>query len=423
MIKQIIKRNGTLEEFSANKINGWSEWASKTLSGSVDWSSVVIDAVVQCPEVCSSLELQKKLIDVCISRKSWDYNRMAGRLYASLICREFYNGHYPKVKDLHKQMLQDGIMVKLNYSDEEYEEVEKIIDHKLDLKYPHYQLNQIRFKYALRNKVKKKEYESPQFVFMRMAMALAENEQQDRMLHVKKFYEHFSHNRLNAPTPNYVNLGTSLNGYASCCLYTTADSAKSLAAGDHIAYMMTCNSAGIGTHIKTRSVGDPVRAGVISHQGKLPYYRAMVGAIGANLQNGRGGASTVHYTAYDPEVEVIQKLRHPMTPEAKKISGCHYSFGSNKLFAKKVAKNEDYAPFSYYENPELYEAQYEKDQTKFEQLYGEHEQKAKFKLNARSIAVGAITQSYETGVQYLHFTDEINRHTPFKEKIYSSNLC
>lgn len=424
MITHIVKRNGTQEEFSPTKVNGWGTWAAKTLGSHVDWASVVLEAVSQCPAVCTSQQLQETLINVCLSKKTWEYNRMAGRLYTAMLDRVIYNGKKPTVKELHQQLFEANIMVKLDYSDEEYEQIEKIIDHKLDLKYPHYQLNQIRFKYALRNKAVKKEYETAQFVYMRMAMALAEGEPKaERMTHVAKYYEHLSHNRLNAPTPNYVNLGTRLNGYASCCLYTTDDSAPSLAAGDHIAYMMTCMSAGIGTHIKTRSIGDPVRGGVIQHQGKLPYYRAMVGAIGANLQNGRGGASTVYYTAYDPEVEVIQKLRHPLTPLNKKISGCHYNFGSNKLFARKVARNEQYAPFSYAENPALYYAQYQADQSEFERLYAEHEKTATTFLPAREIALGALTQAYETGVQYLHLTDAMNQHTPFLEPIFSSNLC
>lgn len=424
MLKTIVKRDGSSEPFSPNKINGWGTWAAKTLGTSVDWGSVVLDAVSQCPEECSSLQLQETLISVSLSRKTWEYNRMAGRLYAALLERLIYPNGRPSVKMLHSEMFDAGIMVKLDYSDAEYEDIEQIIDHKQDLKYPHYQINQIRFKYALRNKLTKKEYETPQFVYMRMSMALAEKlPKADRLQHIKNWYGHFSHNRLNPPTPNFVNLGTKLDGYASCCLYTTADTAPSLAAGDHIAYMMTVMSAGIGSHIKTRSIGDPIRGGLIEHQGKLPYYRSMVGAISANLQNGRGGASTVYYTAYDPEVEVIQKLRHPMTPQSKRIAGCHYNFGSNKFFAKKVARNEDYSPFSYADNKELYEAQYSKDTEKFETLYSEWEKVAKTKLNAREVFLGAATQSYETGVQYLHFTDALNKHTPFKDTIYSSNLC
>lgn len=423
MIEFIVKRNGQLESFSPEKVNGWGQWASRKLGNTVDWGSVVIDAVNKCPKTCTSADLQKALIDVCLSRKTWSYNKMAGRLYSSLIDREIYDSNIPTIKQVHQNLIDANIMVPLCYSDEEYLELESVIDHGINYSYPHYQLNQIRFKYALRNKVAKKEYESAQFVYMRMAMALAEHETVDRMHHVKQFYEHFAHGRINVPTPYYANLGTRLKGYASCCLYTTDDTAKSLAAGDHIAYMMTCASAGIGTHIKTRSLGDPVRGGVIQHQGKLPYYRAMVGAIGANLQNGRGGASTVHYTAFDPEVEVIQKLRHPTTPQSKRIAGCHYSFGSNRTFGRLVAKNEMYAPFSYATHPELYEAQYLKDPIVFDTMYEEFAKSATVKLNARDVAMGALTQAYDTGVQYLHFTDALNKHTPFKEPIYQSNLC
>lgn len=424
MIKYIIKRNGSQEDFAPAKVNGWSAWAAKTLGTSFDWGGVVLEAVNQCPEVCTSLQLQETLINVCLNKKTWEHNRMAGRLYTSLLKRLLYPEGRPTVKELHDRLYEAGLMVKLKYTDEEYEAIEQIINHSLDLKYPHYQINQIRFKYALRDKVNKKEYETPQFVYMRMAMALAENEPKaERLKHIEAWYNHFSHNRLNPPTPNFVNLGTRLNGYASCCLYTTNDTAPSLAAGDHIAYMMTVMSAGIGTHIKTRSLGDPVRGGLIQHQGKVPYYRSMTGAIGANLQNGRGGASTVYYTAYDPEVEVIQKLRHPMTPIAKKVAGCHYNFGSNKTFARLVAQKKQYAPFSYGKNPELYEAQYSKDQSVFEKMYAEYLETATNTLSARDVLLGALTQAYETGVQYLHMTDEMNRHTPFKETIYSSNLC
>jgi len=424
MITHIIKKNGTHEEFSPAKVNGWSTWAAKTLGANFDWASVVLEAVNLCPPVCTSLLLQETLINVCLSKKTWEHNRMAGRLYSSLLERIIYPDGRPTVKALHEQLLALGLMVKLDYSDEEYAAVEEIIDHKIDLKYPHYQINQIRFKYALRDKVNKREYETPQFVYMRMSMALAENEPKDKRLElITGWYNHFSHNRLNPPTPNFVNLGTRLNGYASCCLYTTDDTAPSLAAGDHIAYMMTVMSSGIGTHIKTRSLGDPIRGGLIQHQGKIPYYRAMTGAIGANLQNGRGGAATVYYTAYDPEVEVIQKLRHPMTPAAKRVAGCHYNFGSNKTFARLMAKNEEYAPFSYAERPDLYYAQYGKDQAAFEKMYMEYLKTAKVKYNARDTLLSAITQAYETGVQYLHMTDEMNRHTPFLEMIFSSNLC
>ncbi len=427
MIKTVIKRNGRKEEFDAKKINGWGVWASKTLSNKVIWSDVVLHVFSIMPEEVTTEQLQMALIRACIDKRTWEYSHMAGRLYAALTYKQLYGkSNIPTIKHLHQEMHKAGLMVKLDYTKEEYDYIESIINHTLDLKSTQYELQQLRYKYALRNKKTGKEFETPQFIYMRMAMALAEDEpKENRLKDVAKWYEHFSHKRINPPTPNFINLGTNLRGYSSCCLYTVDDNVQSLAAGDHISYMMTAMSAGIGSHIKTRSIGDPVRAGLIEHQGKLPYYRSLVGAIGANLQNGRGGAATVHYTCFDPEVDVIQKLKNPMTPLTKQVRGCDYSFGVNKLFSRKVARNENIALFSYAVAPELYEAQYDKDETLFEKLYDKFldSDKPKVMVSARKMLINASNEAYETGRHYLHVMDSINKHTPFKERIYSSNLC
>ncbi|MBP7709857.1 MAG: ribonucleoside-diphosphate reductase subunit alpha [Rickettsiales bacterium] len=427
MIKYTIKRNGQREEFDPNKINGWGIWASQALGSEVAWSEIVLHVFSIMPEEVTTEQLQNALIKACIDKRTWKYSCMAGRLYAALAYKQLYGkNNIPTVEQLHQRMFEAGLMVKLNYSKEDYAYVQSIINHDLDFKSTQYELQQLRYKYALRNKKTGQEFETPQFVYMRMAMALAEEEPgETRLQDVTKWYEHFSHKRINPPTPNFTNLGTNLRGYASCCLYTVDDNVHSLATGDHIAYIMTAMSAGIGAHMKTRSIGDHVRQGLIEHQGKLPYYKSLVGAIGANLQNGRGGAATVHYTCFDPEVEVIHKLKNPMTPANKQVRGCDYSFGSNKFFARKVARNEDIALFSYVDVPELYESQYDKDQNLFEKLYNKflESDKPKTMVSARKLLINVSNEAYETGRHYIHLMDSINKHTPFKEKIYSSNLC
>ena len=427
MIKTIIKRDGTKEAFSAQKLNGWSEWASMKLGRAVNWSEVVLHAVSTLPETCTSQELQECLIQYCLGKNTWEYNLMAGRLYAALLIRIIHKSDtYPTVKEVQTRLIKAGLMRKLDYSDEEYEKIEKIINHDLNMKYPHYALHQNRKKYSLQDKVSNKEFETSQFIYMRMAMAVAEHEPSDiRLKEVKEFYEYFAKHKINVPTPYYVNLGTKLSGFASCCVYTTKDTAKSLAAADHIAYMMTVMSAGIGYHLKSRSIGDPVRGGAIEHQGKVPYARSYVGALGANLQNGRGGAGTMYYNAFDPEVETIAKLKNPMTPLTRQVRGSDYSFGSNRLVVRKAAKNEDIALFSYYHAPDLYEAMYSGDQDYFEELYEKFlaSKKPRTMVPARKVVLNALTEAYETGRHYEHFTDHLNIHTPFLDPIYSGNLC
>ncbi|MGE0582046.1 MAG: ribonucleoside-diphosphate reductase subunit alpha [Steroidobacteraceae bacterium] len=427
MLETIIKRDGRTEPFTPSKLNQWGEWAAATLGDTVDWPSAVLEAVSGLSTTATSRDLQQQLIRTCLNFDTWSYNRMAGRLYATLIRKDLYRNDRPSVMQLHRKLQQLGYMEPLAYSEAEYAAIEALIDHERDFEYAHYQLHTHLTKYAIADRVAGLHYESPQFIYMRMAMALSVDQPRDRRMHdVERFYEHLSKNRINAPTPNHVNLGTPLRGYASCCLYTVADNARSIAVGNHIANTMTYMSAGIGAHLQTRSLNDPVRGGVIRHQGKLPYYRALVAEVKSNLQNGRGGACTTYFSIFDPEVDTLLRLKNPMSTEDRKIRGMDYSWGGNRFFARKVARNEDIFLFNCHTAPDLQAALYGSDEANFEALYARYEQDESFAkqwVNARELLVTACNEWNETGRVYEHNIAEMNRHTPFRDTIYSSNLC
>lgn len=426
MIKQIIKRNGSIEEFIPSKVNRWLEWTTKGLEGRAEWSSIVLETIKNLSGTITSEDLQKALIKTCLLKRDWPHNLMAGRLYVAILRNSLYDKKIPSVKELQKKLIDMGLMEDLGYTDEEYLEVGKIIDHSKDFTYAHFQLHQVVKKYSIQDRVKKESYETPQFTYMRMAMALAKNDKENKLLNVSKFYKYFSDSIINAPTPNYVNLGTPLHGYASCCLYTTGDNAQSLAIGDHIAYTMTYMSAGIGSNINCRSINDSVKNGAIQHSGKFPYFRSLAGAVKANLQSGRGGACTTYFSLFDKEAPKIIVAYNPRTPVASQIRDIHFAAISNRLFARKVAKNEDIFFFNTYTAPDLMEKFYSGDQDGFEELYNKYLNDDNFKkefYNARELLLLSGKESYNVSVHYHFNVDEANRHTPFLEPIYSSNLC
>ena len=428
MIKSIIKSNGETQPFSADKINGWGEWASKRLGKYVDWSTIVMNTVKKCPEVCPSRTLQETLIRECLDQKSWSYYRMAGRLYVAMYYKDLFGVKKVNktIKQVHESLIADGFMSRMDYSDKEYQELESVIDHSLDMNEPHYAIEQIRKKYSLRNRVTGKEYETPQFVYMRMAMSLAEDQPKHRrMTDLKKWYKYFSEKKINAPTPNYLNLGTPHRGFASCSILKANDNARSLAAHDHGVYTMTYMSAGIGSFIETRSIKDAIRGGAISHNGKLPYYRVVNASTHANTQGGRGGAATTYFSCYDPEVMDLIVLKNPMTTEDKKIRGIDYAMQYNTFFAKKVAQDKEIFLFNVNTAPDL-QAAFFNDQELFEELYEKYENDDSFKktyVRARDVIVGQLREAFETGRAYLCDVGEMNRHTPHLNTIYSSNLC
>lgn len=430
MIKNIIKLDGSIEPFNPAKANRWCEWGTEKLKDKVDWSSIVMETVQSMPETVNSQDFQMGLIENTLSHRTWSHYLFAGRLYAVWIHKHLYGSEkLPTVRELHTRMQKDGLMVKLKYTAKDYLKIERFIRHDLDFEQPHFALHQIRKKYALGNRVSGEEYESPQFTYMRMAMALAENEPRETRIDVvRDFYELFANKQLSAPTPNYINLGTVHKGFASCCLFASGDNGESLAIGDWIGNRMTQMSAGIGVNIQTRTVGDPVRGGLFPHHGKKKYYDVMGKAIVANIQAGRGGAATCFFESFDPEVDMIQALRNPLTTPDRRNRDMHFAMLTNTFFARKAAMNEKVFSFNPFTAPDLHKAFYSSDVNEFERLYKLYEAKPEeeFKHNwfsARDVIRTSLQEAQETGVAYIAQIDEMNRHTPFLDPILSSNLC
>lgn len=424
-IKKIIKRDGRVVDFDPNQLIKWATWAA---SMGIDWFEIVTKAYERCPDMCTTKDLQYAMIDACNEKDTTKHAKMAGRLLIGDLFKQAFGGHryIPKLKDHYLKMVEIGMMEVLPYDDSEWEYFESIINHELDRDQTYTEVKQFMNKYALQDKVRGKVFESPQFTLMRMALGNMKSMPKERRANdVYKLYKFLSEKKINPPTPNYMNLGTNMRGYASCCVFKSGDSANSLAVGDHIAYIMTCASAGIGGTIITRSKGDKVRNGTIKHMGKLSYYRTQQASVLANLQNGRGGALTLHYTCLDPEIEDIIKLRNPTTVVEKRIKDIDYSFGYNYHFAKMVNDRKEWMLVSYGDAPELYNLLYSSDREAFVKEYESVKSNPKIKkkfVDATELISSVLTESIENR-HYVYATDEMNRHTPFKATIWSSNLC
>ena len=426
MIKNVIKRDGSVEPFQSEKLNLWAEWAA---GSGVDWSSVTIGAYKKCHDNCTTADIQQALISECIDRATSGHLKMAGRLYISDMYKNIFGGidKIPMLKAMYYTMTLKGLWANMSYSDEELDYLETIIDHSIDFNYIYSQLKQLVGKYGISDRTTGEYFETPQFTYMRFCMGSMNNtKREDRLDHIKNLYYLISNNKINAPTPYVLNFGTGYLGLASCALYTAHDDLLSLSAGDHIAYMMTAASSGLGSHIMTRSIKDPVRGGTIAHQGRLPYYKSLESATGANRQNGRGGACNTYYSVLDPEVLDIIGLRNPTSIDEKRIPDLDYTVSYNRFFAERAAANEDWMLISYLHAPDLWQAMYSPDKNLFSELYYKYLNDStvpKKIVKARDIAFKFLKEAPQTGRAYTFDSYEANTHTPFLDKIYSSNLC
>ncbi|CAH9014302.1 putative ribonucleoside triphosphate reductase alphachain [Vibrio phage 501E54-1] len=424
-ITTIIKSDKTEVPFDPEKLNKKARWGADR---KVNWSNVALKALKRLHDRCTSRDIDKALIDVCVEEFDEKHFMLAGRILAGTIYKEAFGGFkkIPTLKEHATNMQNLGYWEELSYREEDWEALQQVIDHSKDLSYSYPEIKQINDKYVIRDRVAERTLESPQFMYMGMAMAVMQRMPIERRLKdVINYYGYLSDKKICAPTPFMSQLRTANRGYASCAIFTTHDTAPSLAAGDHIAYMLTCASAGIGSHIKTRSKGAKVRGGTTVHQGKRPYYKMTESAVAANLQNSRGGSATMHMTCLDPEIMDILTWKNKKTATKIRVDGIHYSFGTNEHFARKVYNNQQWMLVDYSDCPELHEALYEEDQDNFVRLYEEYEKsdKPRIYVDANKLLVESLVQGQESGQVYQHSTDLMNIHTPHKDKIYSSNLC
>lgn len=431
MIKNVIKRDGRVEEFSAEKINSWIQWSEKTVNPKdFNWSTIVLKTISTLPEQVTTKELQEALIRECLNQDTWEGSRMAGRLYASALSKELYETRkHPHIQELHKILYEKSIIIdtSLYYTDEEYDEINKMLLHRKDYTYSHYAINQLVKKYSLKDRVSKITFETPQFIYMRVVMQTFLNyHKPDRLEKIKSLYEDLCYQRINVPTPYFANSLTANPNVASCSVITCGDEAESIGVENTLAYTLTTAGSGVGAHFKTRSLNDSVRNGLVKHAGKIPYFRAFANIMKSSTQGTRSGASTIHFPSFDPEINNLIRLKNPLTPLANRVRESDYSVGLNKEFIKRAILDKPFWLFSYKNNPELYEKFYHADSQKFDSLLQEYSvtdpDKVK-EVSASDLLSDVMTNRAETARLYVHLADTINKQTPYKETIYSSNLC
>lgn len=429
MLETIIKRSGKVEAFDPDKLNELGEWAVENTECS--WPLLVTKAVKKLYDGCTTKELMKAMIDTAgdMIEEDFDWQYPAAKLTIADIRKDvFASFEPPSLWDFYSEITYLGRWRPLDYTKEEIQYLDTIIDHNKDENFSFAGIRQVINKYLVQNVNTKELYETPQFMYMGVAMAMFEStEDKDvRLQEVVDAYHNFSDWVNNVPTPILRGLRTFTTGFASCCLVEAWDTLDSIDTAEHAVFKMTANGAGIGYCLQSRSVGDTIRQGQVVHGGKLPYYRHIDRSVKGNVQAGRGGSATVHYVCFDPEIEILLKLKSDKVSEAVRIKHMDYSMLYNKYLLKRMAKGETIPLFSLQQAPEVHRAFYDKNLDNFIRLYEEAESKypdaprlngleAVFKTNQK--------QAVETGRIYAMDVHEVNRRSTFKEPVVMSNLC
>lgn len=434
---KVTKRDGSLEDINLDKIHKVVTWAAEGLDN-VSVSLVEMRSHIQFYNGIRTDDIHETIIKAAadlISIESPDYQYLAARL-AIFHLRKIAFGQFepPHLYDHVCKLTNEGkydAHILQDYSRAEFDELNASIDHNRDMTFSYAAVKQLDGKYLVQNRVTKQIYESPQFLYMLVAMCLFARYPQDKRLdYVKKFYHAISTFKISLPTPIMAGVRTPTRQFSSCVLIECDDSLDSINATTSAIVKYVSQRAGIGINAgRIRALGSEIRGGEAQHTGCIPFYKMFQAAVKSCSQGGvRGGAATLFYPLWHLEVESLLVLRNNRGVEENRVRHLDYGVQINRLLYTRLIKNSDITLFSPSDVPGLYDAFFT-DQDEFERLYEMYERDdtiTKRSIPAVDLFSLLMQERASTGRIYIQNVDHCNTHSPFNPQlapVRQSNLC
>jgi ribonucleotide reductase alpha subunit len=430
----VKKRNGNLEPVDLEKIHRVVEWAAEGLDVSV--SEVEMKSHIQMYDGISTADihatLTKSAADL-ISAETPDYQYMAARLAIYNIRKKAFGDYLPPSLCHQINFLTSigkyDMELRTKYNDLELIELDNYIDHERDFNLAYAGVMQLEGKYLVKNRVTGQLYESPQFIYMLVPMALFADHS-DRINLIKRFYDAVSLQKISLPTPIMSGLRTPTRQFSSCVLIEASDDLDGINAASSAIVKYVSQKAGIGLNAgMIRALGSEIRGGDARHTGLIPFYKHFQTAVKSCSQGGvRGGAATVFYPLWHLEVENLLVLKNNRGVDENRVRHLDYGVQFNKLMYQRLIRGENITLFSPSDVEGLYEAFFA-DQEKFEELYTKYESDPSIRkksIKAVELFTLFASERASTGRIYLQNVDHCNTHSPFDPKVApvkQSNLC
>jgi len=430
---KVQKRDGRVESLDLDKMHLMVEEACKNLAG-VSASQVEMKSGIQFYDGISTEEIQEILIRSASDLIDLDhpnYQYVAARLLLFSVRKQLY-GKIKELPNLEQHIyncvnaeVYDGDIY-TKYSKEEIAKADSYIVHERDMNFTYAGLRQVVDKYLVQDRSSGGVYETPQFMYMMIALTIfAEYPKETRLSYVKRYYDAISKHKINIPTPIMAGVRTPLRQFASCVLVDVDDTLDSIFSSDMAIGRYVAQRAGIGINAgRIRGINSKIRGGEVQHTGVVPFLKKFEATVRCCTQNGiRGGSATVHFPIWHQEIEDILVLKNNKGTEDNRVRKLDYSIQISKLFYERFIKDEEITLFSPHDVPGLYDS-FGTD--KFDDLYVEYENNSSIPsktIKAQELILSLLKERAETGRIYIMNIDHCNSHSSFKDKVEMSNLC
>ena len=426
---KVIKRNGTAEEVSFDKVLQRIRKAAKGLQVNADvLSQQVLSQIIDGVHTSELDELTAQVAaSLCTNHPDWGV----------LSSRIAISNHHKQTKDSFSEVvliLANQTMPKTGektqiVSDElvaivkaHGTEIDARIEYDRDYLFDYFGFKTLERSYLLKD-TSMKIMERPQHLWMRVALALWSSD----LPRAFETYDLLSTKAFTHATPTLFNAGTPRQQLSSCFLLSMADDSiagiyKTL--GDCAA--ISKYAGGIGLHVhNVRARGSLIRGTNGQSNGLVPMLRVFNNTARYVDQGGgkRNGSFAVYLEPWHADVEDFLKMKLNTGSEEERARDLFYALWIPDLFMERVETDAMWTLFCPNEAPGLADVWGEK----FNELYlrYEREGRGRKQVSAQKLWFSMLDSQMETGTPYILFKDACNRKSNQQNlgTIKSSNLC
>lgn len=358
------------------------------------------------------------------------YMKFAKRLKTELEKRKI-NDFYEKIQYLTKEGLYGSYILE-HYSKAEILEAEGYMKEERNTLFNYSGLDLLLNRYVIQTHDHVK-LETPQEMYMGIALHLAMEERKDRMKWVKKFYDMLSKQEVTMATPTLSNARKPYHQLSSCFIDVVPDSLEGIYRSIDNFAKVSKFGGGMGMYFgKVRATGSTIRGFEGAAGGVIRWIRLVNDTAVAVDQLGvRQGAAAVYLDVWHRDLPEFLQLRTNNGDERMKAHDIFPAVCYPDLFWK-MAK-EDLNQNWYLMCPHeifmvkgwrLEDCYGEEWEEKYRQCI-EDERIKKRCITIKEIVRMVLKSAAETGTPFTFNRDTVNRANPngHKGMIYCSNLC
>lgn len=438
----IIKRDGSREEFDANKLSAELLRASEGLEDQVPKVVQIVSEVqLTLFDGITTEQLNEAVVQAALQniKDDPDFDQIAARLTLRTMYKDILGDYTTEseLKKLHeknfvsylKKAVKEGLLDQR--MSEEVFDVKKLaaaLDPSRDKLSKYLGVVTNKNRYALRQQTGA-PIEVPQFTHMRIAMGLSFNEA-DPTAAALDFYEHMSSLDYVPGGSTRVNAGGSFPQLSNCFLLEVQDDMESIAKSVRDVMWIAKGTGGIGISMnKLRSSGSPVKTTNTVSTGPIPFMKMIDTALFAVSRKGKkAGAAALYMENWH--------INFPQFLDLKQNSGDPYlrtRFANTAVFMsdefmKRVQQDEDWYLFDPADTPdlpELYGAEFSKRYEEYIKLAEAGKLREFDKVPAREQFRQILIVLQATSHPWLTWKDTINVRALNNNTstIHLSNLC